>query len=138
MIALPLYILASLTLSVPEKRGVAFICLLALMSIAAAVTRFVTLDLQGAYDLDGEHHKVESDKFYWTLMLTWLEIAAVEIAFVLPALRMVLVGRGRKRGSEGKEVMMIALVEENQDEVLVDREDPEAMVWGFGRDSSGR
>jgi hypothetical protein len=137
VIALPLYILASLTLTAREKRGVAFICLLALMSISTAVIRFVAMDLRGAYDVDGNIHKAQKDKFYWTMVLTWLEIATVEIAFVLPALRMVLVDRARKRGSQGKEFMMVSHVKGSEDDVLVDREE-EVVGWESDRGSWGR
>jgi len=54
------------------------------------------------------------------------------MAFVLPALRRVVL-RGRRRGGEG-EVRMVMIIKDTEDEeVLVDRADEDAAVWGFAK-----
>lgn len=55
----------------------------------------------------------------------------MEIAFVLPSLRIALVSRKKKRSSGGGDVMMISLVEEDRSDVLADREDAEVEHWRF-------
>ncbi|KAF8248404.1 hypothetical protein K440DRAFT_642716 [Wilcoxina mikolae CBS 423.85] len=100
LIALPLHILSSFKLTTHEKRAVAFVFFIASISIAAAIGRFVVLNQRGAYDVDkGGSDRIDFDKYYWTVVLAFLEIAAAEIAFVLPALRKVLLDRGRNHGS---------------------------------------
>ena len=130
VIALPLHILSSLTLTTPEKRGVAFVFFIASISIAAAVGRFLVLNKRGAYNVDkGGEDQISFDKYYWTVVLAFLEIAAAEIAFVLPALRKVLLDRGRKHGPEKTKAVRVALVEEDEeDDVSVDRTAPEVVV----------
>jgi hypothetical protein len=131
LIALPLHILASLRLSSPEKRGVAFILAIAFISISAAVGRFVVLNYRRVYE--NLRPNTAFDKHYWTIGLAMLEITATQIAFVLPALRRVVLDK--KRGSQqvaAQEVMMVQIVEgDGSAEILVDRADREAAVWGF-------
>ncbi|CCX15969.1 hypothetical protein FPQ18DRAFT_326877 [Pyronema domesticum] len=128
LMALPLHILAQMTLTAPEKRGIAFIFLLALISIAAILSRFCILNGQGVFESLGWKN---ISQYYWNGFLTWLEIMLVEIAFVLPSLRIALVSRKKKRSSGGGDVMMISLVEEDRSDVLADREDAEVEHWRF-------
>jgi hypothetical protein len=126
--ALPLHILAQMTLTAPEKRGIAFIFFLALISIAAILSRFCILNGQGVFDSLGWKN---ISQYYWNGLLTWLEIMLVEIAFVLPSLRIALVSRKKKRSSGGGDIMMISLVEEDRSDVLADREAAEVEHWRF-------
>ncbi|KAI5812253.1 hypothetical protein BZA77DRAFT_390776 [Pyronema omphalodes] len=114
LMALPLQILAQMTLTAPEKRGIAFIFLLAVISIAAILSRFCILHGQGVFD-SLEWKKIS--QYYWNGLLTWLEIMLVEIAFVLPSLRIALVSRKKKRSSEGGDIMMMSFVEEDCSDV---------------------
>jgi hypothetical protein len=127
--------MTSLTLSSPQKRGITFIFLVAAISVSAAVARFAILAKMGVYLLYSEdRQEITFDKYYWAVGLAFLEICAAEIAFVLPALRSVLVDRGRKSCGE-KEVMLVRIVGDEEDEggVVVDRGDSDAKVWGFRR-----
>jgi len=127
--------MTSLTLTSPQKRGISFIFLVAAISVSAAVARFAILAKMGVYLLYSEDRQETTfEKYYWAVGLAFLEICAAEIAFVLPALRSVLVDRGRKSCGE-KEVMLVRIVGDEEDEggVVVDRGDSDAKVWGFGR-----
>ncbi|KAF8242566.1 hypothetical protein K440DRAFT_116562 [Wilcoxina mikolae CBS 423.85] len=133
LILLPFHIMTSLTLSAPQKRGITFIFAIAAISVSAALARFVILSKMGVYLVYSEaRQEVTFDKYYWAVGLAFLEICAAEIAFVLPALRSVLVGR--RKGS-GKEVTLVRIVGgEEEGTMVVDRVDEEeAKVWGFGR-----
>ena len=88
--------------------------------------RFSILATHGLYSTG----TLSFSKMYWTVSLGLFEIAAAEMAFVLPALRRIVL-RGRRRGGEG-EVRMIRFIRDTEhEEVLVDRADEDAAVWGF-------
>ncbi|KAF8538173.1 hypothetical protein BDD12DRAFT_885934 [Trichophaea hybrida] len=132
LILLPFHIMTSLTLSAPQKRGITFIFAIAAISVSAAFARFVILSKMEVYLVFSEvRQEVTFEKYYWAVGLAFLEICAAEIAFVLPALRSVLVER-RKRCE--KEVTLVRIVGDEEDgAAVVDRVDDEAKVWGFGR-----
>ena len=107
LILLPLHILASLCLTKPEKRGIAFVFFIALLSVAAAVGKYVVQNVHGVYSVN-EGGMSSFKKYHWATALWLVEVAGAEVAFVLPALRRVLLERGRPR-SEGNDVEMVKL-----------------------------
>jgi len=135
LIALPLSILASLRLTSPEIRGIILMLVIAAISIIAAVGRYMVLNKRGVYNGQVDNPTASFDNYYWAVALAILEILAMETAFVLPALRRVVLGRkGRKSNrveSTVTEVRLVSSVEVDDGDVLVDRADPDAAAWGF-------
>ncbi|KAF8539016.1 hypothetical protein BDD12DRAFT_839886 [Trichophaea hybrida] len=137
LIALPISILASLRLTSPEKRGIILMFVIAAISIIAAVGRYVVLSTRGMYNGRALSDPVTSfDNYYLAVTLAILEILAMETAFVLPAMKRVVLERKRRKEdhrdeSTATEVRLVSFVEVGDGDALVDRPDPEAPTWGW-------